>query len=485
MNRRYITKFIAKSLASFVCLACSCSILAQTDTVESKIDNQLNHILNQYNVNLNIGVKVFDLDNNRTLYERNSDRPFLPASNQKIFTASAALLKLGPDYKFATKVLSDDIAPQNGTLKGNIYFQFSGAPDLKTRDMNQLIQHVKAIGVTRIEGNVVIDTSAFGAEIIGPGWIWDDTRYCFSAPISANIINENCLQFFITPGGAVGKPLFIKPNYTNQFVHLTNSTTTKEKGKKGCYLKVVPAEDKNYDVLGCLPLEKNGIGLSIATHDPNAYTKALINQLLKDNAIQVSGDFVMNSTPQTVHEIARVESEPLQTLITTMLKKSDNLISDTLFKTLGNVSYGKPGTWKTGAKAVQSILTKQFQVDFKNTVIKDGSGLSRYNLLTPNQFIAVLKGIYNDTAISSQFIGALPIGGIDGTLQNRLKEPEVRSRVHAKTGSLTGASALSGYIKTTKNHNLAFSIIINGAVGPLHKYRQMEDQLCQYLAENF
>jgi len=169
-------------------------------------------------------------------------------------------------------------------------------------------------------------------------------------------------------------------------------------------------------------------------------------------------------------------------LVKTMLKKSDNLIADSLFKTLGAIYYKQTGTWENSSKAMQQILANKTNIDFSKALIYDGAGLSRYTLVSPQQFSLLLSAAYHDPVLADIFIAALPIAGIDGTLKYRMGKGSTLGNIHAKTGSLANTSALSGYLQTSHHEVLAFAIIINRFTGTMHKYHLLQDKICQFLA---
>lgn len=438
--------------------------------------------------NINIGIHVQDLTTGEILYQKNADRTFIPASNQKMFTAVAALTQLHPEYQFKTRILATTHQVTGGQLNGDIYFQFSGDPSLRIRDVNALIASLKSQGIQQINGKVYVDFTAFENHGWGPGWVWNDTRYCFSAPINAGILNQNCLNVQIVPGGAVGAPIKIIPNEASQSVAVINKATTQSANRKGCYVQLennaTAATDPNTYVLeGCLRLNSKQQTLSIPLTHPEAFATRLVDNLLHKNGINFRQPVERGGAEGPLVTLAEHSSKPLGGLVKTMLKESDNLISDTVYKRLG-YTYFSQGTWKTGALAVRKVLNSRAGIGLeKKTVIADGSGLSRYNLVSPQEVSGLLNYAYHNPAISGTFIKSLPIGGIDGTLKYRMHD--ITGRVSAKTGTMVNVSALSGYLKTRRNHTLAFSILTNGVVGPMHKYKLLEDEICQYLVNAY
>lgn len=479
-----VTRFLKKTFIIFCfCLLTATSTFATpTDRIGQNIERLITSV-----GNVNIGIYVYDMTTGQVLYERNSDRTFTPASNQKIFTAVAALSQLGPDYQFSTRLLATNKVINQGQLNADVYFQFSGDPSLRLRDLNSMITDLKAQGITHINGQLYIDTSIYENQGWAPGWAWNDTLYCFTAPTNASILNQNCLNIQIMPSSKVGTPITIVKNDASQAVTIINKATTQGNKHKGCYVglhnTVITANTHNTYILeGCLKIGAKKQTLSIPVSNPDEFAAKTVAQLLTKNGIQfnqmpLTGNLQNNKGTPVV--LAEHHSKALRELVKTMLKESDNLISDALFKKLGSTYYSY-GTWKTGEMAERKIFSTKPSIGMtNNTVIIDGSGHSRYNLVSPVQITRLLNYAYNNPKIATDFIQALPVAGTDGTLKYRMNE--IRGRVKAKTGTLDNVSSLSGYIKTNRGHTVIFSIIVNGVAPPLTKYRHLQDNICQYL----
>jgi D-alanyl-D-alanine carboxypeptidase/D-alanyl-D-alanine-endopeptidase (penicillin-binding protein 4) len=455
---------------------------------QQELDQMLDKMMKKMGTNVNIGVKVEDMATGKIIYARNAERSYLPASNQKIFTAAAALAVLGTEFTFKTQLLTETPTLQNGVLLGNLYVRFSGDPELQNTHISTLLKQLKDQGLRSIKGNVYLDNTAFEPQLIGDGWMWDDTQYCYAPPISANMLNQNCLQFYVKPGKKAGQPLQIQTNQTNKYLALKNTTQTRASGTRGCQIKLQDVYQNQYQITGCLPVTSKGAGMSVALTDPNPYATAIIKGLLRDNKITVSGQIIQGPAlkpPAKLVVIAERQSSPMSKLLRTMMKHSDNVIAETIFKTVGGTYFNSPGSWERGAKAVKALFGKSAKINFENAVVADGSGLSRYNLITPSQIVQLLDYIYHNPQLSQQFMTTLPIGGIDGSLKYRMQTPGVRGNVWAKTGTMANVVALSGYIKTSQKKMLAFSIIINGASGSLQKYRKIQDNICEYLVKQY
>lgn len=440
------------------------STLSGTDNLVAEI----NRIISDTDPDLTIGIQIKSMKYGDTLYSKNEQNLFMPASILKVFTAESALLLLGPQYKFLTRFVTDAASITNGILYGNLYLVHSGDPSLTYYDLADLMNELKTQQIQQISGNVYIDESAYDQVPYGPGWVWNDKRYCYAAPISASIINHNCLTFQGKNTGHLTSAI-ANPFYSSfQSGSLTKSSTA----KKSCNIQLGAGNDNSLVFSGCLP---KGRSAQTVINDTMQYNQSLLANLFKHFRIQVNGNITAGTAPDKLSVIAVHQSEPLHILITKMLKMSDNVIAGSLFKKLGEIYSKQPGSWENGSTAVTEILSSQIGVDVHGMNIIDGSGLSRYNQITPEQMIKVLDFAYHHYESSYDFISALPVAGVDGTLKHRLRN--IAWKVRAKTGTMTGVVALAGYAVNRDKDLLAFVIIVNGRNGMGWKYRALEDNI--------
>ena len=394
----------------------------------------------------------------------------LPASTQKVITALAALLQLGPDFRFTTTLESKGNV-NNGVLKGDLIARFGGDPTLKRQNIRNMIAVLKKSGVQKIDGNVLIDTSIFASHDKAPGWPWNDMTQCFSAPPAAAIVDRNCFSVSLYSAQKAGDLAYIRvASYYP--VNMFSQVRTLARGSSEsqyCELDVVPGDLNRFTLTGCLPQRTEPLPLAFAVQDGASYAGAILKAELNDAGITYTGTLLRQTLvnePGTV--IATTQSAPLHELLKTMLKKSDNMIADTVFRMIGHARFGVPGTWRAGSDAVRQILRQQAGVDIGNTIIADGSGLSRHNLIAPSTMMQVLQYIaQHDSELN--YITMLPLAGHDGSLQYRagLHEAGVDGKVSAKTGSLQGVYNLAGFITTASGQRMAFVQYLSGyAVEP-------------------
>ncbi|MCW5588770.1 MAG: D-alanyl-D-alanine carboxypeptidase/D-alanyl-D-alanine-endopeptidase [Legionellales bacterium] len=428
-----------------------------------------------------LGVVVQDITSKQTLVNLNGFHLFQPASNLKILTATAALISLGDHYRFHTQLLSS-IAINAQSLKqsvfsGDIILKFDGDPSLTRENIYQLLVELKN---HTIQGNFYIQTDRFGSKGYGPGWMWDDENSCFSAPVSSVIIDRNCFPLTLKAG--VNAPTINEFRYQSYF-KFSNQVQMVSTHDALCPLDLSATRNNEYTLSGCMSPKPNEMGLDIAIKNPALFATQLVRDDLIKLHINLTGKIINQSVNRPLYLFKEHDSAPLMDLITTMLKKSDNLYADSLLKTLGANYFHTSGTWENGVLAVKKILSKNIGLDFKHIAMYDGAGGSRYDLISPADLIRVLEFAYHNLNQHNEFIDALPISGMDGTLRGRMQSPEIRSRVKAKTGTMKGVSNLSGYVFTHNNHVLVFSIMINNFVGKTAPMRALEDRLCRLMVQ--
>ncbi|VEC20119.1 D-alanyl-D-alanine carboxypeptidase dacB precursor [Shimwellia blattae] len=400
--------------------------------------------------------------------EYHSQQMALPASTQKVITALVALLQLGPDYRFTTTLESRGEL-KDGVLNGDLIARFEGDPTLRRQSLRNMVNAVKKAGITQVTGNVVIDTSVFASHDKAPGWPWNDMTQCFSAPPAAAIVDRNCFSVTLN-SPQPGETAFVRiASYYP--VNVFSQVKTLPRGSaeaQYCELDVVAGDLNRYTLTGCLAQRQDPLPLAFAIQDGAGYAGAILKQELKTAGISYAGSLVRQTQPGPSGTVlASTQSPPLQSLLRIMLKKSDNMIADTVFRTIGRSYYNVPGTWRAGADAVRQVLRKNAGIDLGNTILVDGSGLSRHNLISPATMMQILQYIaQNDSKLN--FISMLPLSGHDGTLQYRagLHQAGVDGKLSAKTGSLQGVYNLAGFMTTASGQRVAFVQFLSGYAVP-------------------
>ncbi|OON39273.1 serine-type D-Ala-D-Ala carboxypeptidase [Izhakiella australiensis] len=417
------------------------------------------------------------------LLDYNGKQMALPASTMKVLTALAALLQLGPDFRFTTTLESHG-SISGGTLKGDLIARFDGDPTFSRQNMRNMVAQLKKLGVTHIDGNLVIDTSVFASHDKAPGWPWNDISECFDAPPAAAIVDRNCFSVALhsAPKPDETAHVTVASYYPVSVFSQVRTLGRNSPDAQYCELDVVTGELNRYTLTGCMPQRAEPLPLAFAIQDGAAYAGQLLKGMLSDAGIDYSGHLVRQTQvnqPGTV--LAQTQSAPLHNLLHSMLKKSDNMIADAVFRTIGHNYFGVPGTWRAGSDAVRRILKQKAGIDMGNSIQVDGSGLSRHDLLSPETMMQALQYIaQHDQQLD--FISMLPLAGYDGTLRYRggLHEAGVDGKLSAKTGSLSGVYNLAGFLTTASGQRVAFVQFLSGYAVPPQDQRQRRIPLVRF-----
>ncbi len=381
-----------------------------------------------------IGVALQDADG-RTLLQWNAERLFVPASNQKVLTAAAALELLGPDYRFATLVRRT--SPRSLTLV------CSGDPSLTSDDLRRLaLQTVLAWAGDTVD-TLYLHPWALDTVHYGPGWMWDDFPYAFSAPVAAATVNENLIWLYCGHGRCFEDPRFPGP--------LRFEVAEHRRCRWQADTLVLP-----------VPPDSGLVHTYRVIREPERFVLQVFRGFLAEAGLPVGAVALWPESRADSLEgdtLALHRSKPLRFLVTHLLKVSDNLYAEILFKTVGAVVYGPPGTWAKGRRALDS-LWQAWHLPVHLVRIADGSGLSRYNQVAPAFLVALLQRVRNRPWFPD-FLAALPVAGQDGTLEG--VDFGVPGGVRAKTGTMTGVRCLSGYLfpQGIPRRPLVFSIMAN------------------------
>lgn len=444
-----------------------------------KLQTDIDHILSDSLLAPSfIGVKIMSLEDSVILYSNNSAKLFHPASNMKLLTTSTALQLLGPQYDFVTSVASN-VKPINGILNGNVYIKGCGDPLLRTEHLDSVVLALQQAGITRITGNLIGDISRFDDLFWGLGWMWDDDPTSDAAFITPLTVNDNCITVFVTSGKHAGEApeIMIEPNTT--YIHIMNNGITSQD-------TTLPKLDVNrvrgentITIKGRIPPGNITQQFTLSVWKPELYFLELFKEKLFAHGVRFDGTMIIDSS-RNLFPLAEIR-HPLDSILYQVNKPSDNLAAENLLKTLSLKMYGEPGSALLGLNIVKHYL-QSVGIDTTLMILADGSGVSWYNALSPGALVKLLTAQYKNKSTFRHFYESLPIAGIDGTLKNRMKGTRAEGNVHAKTGSLTGVSSLSGYVNTQDGHMLVFSILCNHFPGEIVSLRNAQNKIMELLS---
>ncbi len=441
------------------------------------------------------GILVEDRDTGEILYELNADHFFMPASNAKIFTTALALATLGRDYRFRTTLESDGALASDGRLSGDLILVGRGDPDLSNRvfpfagrfERNGPVEKVLAEmadaavakGLREVDGDIVADDSYFPYDPYPAGWSAGDLFFTFGAPVSAIAFNENSFSIEVQAATLLGSPAVIAAEpITARDTFRTEITTSAAGGEPD--FAVVRQPGINFILVrGSIPLGHAPIRLDFAMTQPAETAALALKQLLEARGVRVTGGTRAQHAPPpettAAGEPVLPQSPPAPPVTSRLVlaqhlspsllesvratnKASLNLHAEMYLRTVGREKLGL-GSAAAGLKVERDFLASAGIAD-GDVLLSDGSGLSRDDLVTPRAVVALLRSAARQPW-GPDFLSSLPVAGVDGTLEDRMKNTPAWGRIEAKTGAVEHARALSGYASTVRGESLVFAIFGN------------------------
>ncbi len=431
-------------------------------------EKQIHNIINTSGLSTNIGVKAVSLKSGKVLVDLNSHSLFNPASNNKIFTAIASLALLDSGYTFHTEVRHEN---------NILYLIGGGDPDLTLSSLDSLATIVAKANLT--VDQLILDDTRHDSLTYGEGWMWDEGAWWYSAHISALSVNDNCIDFIIDPG-ILGKPAQIFTYPQSSYYSIQNKSITVNDSTGFEKLKIDrdwQNRTNQFTITGNIMDTTSTDTIFRNIEEPTQFVGHVFREMISKKGIKIQ-TMRKNKTPESAQLIATHTSRTLPNTVKNLMVESDNLTAELLTKTIGFEFEGLQGTWTNGLLQIRAFLYDSVGMDTAAFSIRDGSGVSRYNYSSPNHFIQLLTWAYNHPEIRDQFLFTLPQGGLNGTLKDR----NFPDTVLAKTGSLSGASNISGYI-INKNDVIVFSILMNGFKGSSGPYRSLQDKIINQLCD--
>ena len=427
-----------------------------------------------------VSLSAFNLKTGTDIFKKNPNMLFRPASNMKIVTTSAGLVFLGPGYNFATSLYyTGNIS--GGILKGDLYIKGGLDPDFSLKDLDSLVNFLSYAGIKKITGKIYGDVSAKDSVFWGDGWMWNDDPSTDFPYLSALNINDNAVTITVSPSSKNDKPI-VKLHPESQFFTVCNSAKTVSGNKESLEItRDWMNRTNNIIVAGNIGVNSKPVSNVVNVCKTDEYFLTLFKEKLVKCNIGFSGGKNQFKEVPSDASLLNSHNMPFGTVIVNLNKNSDNLSAEMTLRALGNKYYGRHASADKGLKLVDSLIVLA-GMNPKNYSIVDGSGVSHYNLITSDLLLNVLKFIYlKKTDLYSIFYNSLPVGGIDGTLKNRMKDSMAYNIVHAKTGTLSGVSTLSGYLKTLKGEDVAFSIMMQNYVGSSSRAKYFQDEIAKLL----
>lgn len=424
------------------------------------------------------GAIVERVSDGKVIYAHNPDLRLLPASNRKLFTSAAALELLGDGFTYDTQALASAKPDADGTLNGDIVLKGVGDSSLTTADLDSMAAQIAAAGVKKIAGDVIGDGSYFQGPPYGFAWEWDDFSGSDFPQIAGLEVNDGTIGVHLVAGGAAGDPAVATVIPAVPDPPVTNRATTAPKGSTANYYMTKPFGQNAIDIGGEVPIGAD-ITDYIPVDSPPRYAAEAFADCLAKHGVVVTGHAMAGDAPPGASVVlASHKSVPLSQFIALMNKPSDNLLAESLIRTLGAVK-GKGGTFRDGHE-VEMPFFRKLGVDTSNIALVDGCGVSRRDFVTVRSIAQLLMAMHTQ-ADWKYYYASLPIAGVDGTLRRRMKGTRAAGNVHAKTGTLSQVRALSGYFTGKDGQLYIFSLLMNNYAGNAATAGKVQDNVVEYL----
>ena len=440
--------------------------------------------------NAHWGILIVDPERGDTLYARNAGKLFMPASNMKILTSATAMAQLGPDYRYKTTFAARGRVT-DGVLDGDLVVIGRGDPSVSDHMLHDAMIPLRAIadsiasrGIRQVTGRIVAAGDAFPGEVLGFGWSYDDFEDSYSAPTDELLFNEGFSELHVHGGDQPGDPVRVETHPARSFprVHIAARTAVPDAesgGHRRNNTLHVRKDSTTWDVVleGDIAPHDSAV-IEVTDHDPSVSYLAALSEALHDKGIAIDG----RETDSTARldTLATSSSPPLSEILKALMKPSQNQIAEMLFHTVALEATGYGRADSARAVVQRQIATWGVAVPTE-AVVRDGSGLSRYDYISPRTVVRILDAMRRMPSFPVYY-DALPIAGVDGTIRNRMKGTPAENNVHAKTGSVALARSLSGYVTTANGRMLIFSFLCNNWTVPVRSVEHVQDAIAARLA---
>lgn len=441
------------------------------------------------------GIAVFEPATERWVARLNADKHFIPASNTKLVVTTVAMGELGPDYRWETPVYAH--AEPGDSVADGIVVIGRGDPTFSARfhenDLtvtDSIADRIAAAGIRRITGDITIDVSFFGDRPVHGTWEVGDLGWYYAPPIEAFAIGEATFGFVMTGGERAGEAAEVSTLEPPGLQPLTATAVTDTAGARASIdVDFLHRTDRVIVEGSVAPAIADTTRLAVTS--PAMYAGRALEWALRTRGVAVDGEVrILRDSIRAAalrdrlgvewSRVTGVQSPPLTDVVAGILRPSQNWIAEQLLKTLGAERSGSGG-WSTGIDVETKYLTEVAGIDPTGFFLRDASGLSAQNLMSPDMVIALLEHA-RTSAWGRQYVEALPEPGMDdSTLENRLRELD--GRLRAKTGSITNVNSLSGFLTTADGRTLTFSILTNGSGVSAGAVRRGMDRIVLAIAQ--
>lgn len=453
------------------------------------------------------GILIVDPVVAETLYSHNASKLLIPASNQKLVSSSVMLEELSPDFRYRTTFGARGHI-EGDTLVGDLAVIGRGDPTTSNHMKKDAMQPLRDIadslsahGIRHVTGSVVAVGNAFPGPVAGASWPWDGLDASSYAGVDELLFNEGLSIVRVRAGAHAGDSATVQTLPAARYPHIRSTVITVDAppvtdganearrpargfGRGGPGMHLTLRHDTTTAGVVALSGEialGDSAELVITQHDPDEAYVAALSEALTQRGITVGGPSAPPTngkpafaTSDRVDSLFTVQSAPLREILPMILKPSQNQIAEVFLRTLGLERTGV-GTADSGRKVVERQFA-EWKIPADGFVVRDGSGLSRNDYLSPEAIVDILD-VMRRSPDFELFRQSLPNAGVDGTIATRMKGTPAENNLHAKTGTLPMVRSLSGYVNTADGRLLEFSILCNGWVAPQSEVDAVADAI--------
>lgn len=426
-----------------------------------------------------VGLHVQIAETGEVLFDRGGEKRYTAASTAKLLTGAVALRRLGPGFRWRTRLVADGPVA-SGELRGALHVIGDGDPTLGTNDLRAWARALQRAGIREIRGDVVADDRAFPPPIWGRGWMWDELHLGWAAGVSGLRLADASIVAWLRPGAEVGAPASLTP--PSSALPVAVQVETGPPGSE-LQLRYLPGTTPGGGrITGWIPLGRDRARLSFAPRHPTEHLLSHFARVLEEEGVRVGGRLVRREgdgpAPSGGWSVT-FRSDSLGAVLPSILRTSDNQGAESLLRTLGRVE-GDGGTAEEGLRVVEETLAG-WGVEPGAVELADGSGLSRYDQVAPAALVRALRAVWQSPH-HALFRRSLAAPGEWGTLRRRLDGTPARATLQAKTGSLSSVRGLAGYVEDGDGETLIFALLIQGYDAPGGTATALRDLLVEQLS---
>lgn len=473
-------------LTWLVVISSACYSLAwPASSVQIDLNSQVKALLNDACFHKGrTGLRAVDVKSGLSILDLNGEALLIPASTTKLMTSAAALLRLGPQYRFRTALLTTG-GLQEGMVQGDLFVKGYGDPGLVLEEVWLMARGIRQRGIRGIQGDLVADESFFDDEQRGPGWADARSQRAFNAKVGALSVHFNSATLMVRPGAQPGDAIEVDVDPPSRFIHIRNLARTAPQGR-GQGLTITRLEGEAADTLvieGSLAAGDRGQVVHRNLSHPALHAIMVVRELLEREGIRLMGGVRLGQAPPEAREVYVHQSRALYRLIDDLNKFSSNFMAEQVIKSLGAEVYGPPGSWAKGLAVVAEVLAVAGIPRGTYTLV-DGSGLSRLNRLSAAQLVRVLLHMARDFRVQPEYTASLRTPDADGRQSGRFRGAHFAQQARVKTGSLDDVSALAGYVGRMDGTLLAFAVLMNGPFCAMERAWQLQDTIVEMLMQS-